>query len=556
MSDDEESRDTDYETTSEVSDIESADDINNCEPEKAIDWNLSKDKLINWSKTPINCDKGRKRAENVISNTPGITRYAKAKIDTIFSTFDLCFPHKIRSLIVEKTNENGKEKFCSSWTDLTDQEFLTYIGLLILAGVYKSNHESMTTLWHDVLGRPIFRATMSLQRFKNINTALTFDNKKTRKNRREADKFAPIRNVWDLWISQQKVLYNPGMNVTVDEQLLAFKGRCGFKQFMPSKPARYGIKFWVLCDSLTYYVWNMQPYLGKKEGSKPEKNQGRRVVLDLVENLKGRNVTCDNFFTDYVLLEELLKRHMTLVGTARANKTFLPPLVKSEQRKKPVFSSEFLYTQKGTLVRYVPKKYKFVTLLSSLHTTAEVANNEKKTPEIISFYNATKGAVDSVDQLISFSSVKRKTKKWPRVVFSNIIDISLLNAFVLWQQVNPNWNQTTNKRRIFLEKMALEIIQPTIDNRMRIPRGENALNAFNKLQSSSATTSPTPSTSKQKRKNVDFELPNQKKKQKSTARCVDCDKSKDRKAHNICNKCQKAVCGEHKIIVCKSCYNH
>lgn len=156
------------------------------------------------------------------------------------------------------------------------------------------------------------------------------------------------------------------MNVTVDEQLLAFKKRCGFKQFMPKKPSRYGLKFWVLCDSQSYFVWNMQPYLGKKAGAKPEKNQGRRVVLDLVEKLKGRNVTCDNFFTDYVLLEELLKRHITLVGTVRANKTFLPPLVKSEQRRKAIYSSEFLYKTKGILVRYVPKKYKFVTFIEFL----------------------------------------------------------------------------------------------------------------------------------------------------------------------------------------------
>ncbi|KRY04854.1 hypothetical protein T01_11867 [Trichinella spiralis] len=39
-------------------------------------------------------------------------------------------------------------------------------------------------------------------------------------------------------------MYNPSENVTVDERLYPFKGRCQFRQYMPKKPAKYGIKFW------------------------------------------------------------------------------------------------------------------------------------------------------------------------------------------------------------------------------------------------------------------------------------------------------------------------
>ncbi|KRY54561.1 hypothetical protein T03_1986 [Trichinella britovi] len=61
----------------------------------------------------------------------------------------------------------------------------------------------------------------------------------------------------------------------------------------------------------------MQIYTGKPSSGTREKNQGMRVVLDMVKGLKGHNVTCDNFFTAYSLGVELKKKNLTLVGTVK-----------------------------------------------------------------------------------------------------------------------------------------------------------------------------------------------------------------------------------------------
>jgi len=92
--------------------------------------------------------------------------------------------------------------------------------------------------------------------------------------------------------------YIPNENITVDEQLVTFRGRCPFCQFIPSKPGKYGIKIWALCDSVTSYVYNMQVYTGRQAGQNREVNQGQRVVLDLISGLEKseRNVTCDIFY--------------------------------------------------------------------------------------------------------------------------------------------------------------------------------------------------------------------------------------------------------------------
>eukprot|EP00064_Thunnus_orientalis_P004045 superscaffoldBa00000354_g4056 len=56
--------------------------------------------------------------------------------------------------------------------------------------------------------------------------------------------FAAIRDVWDKKVCHLPLLYNPGIDVTVDERLVPLRGHCAFKQYMPSKTGKYGIKIW------------------------------------------------------------------------------------------------------------------------------------------------------------------------------------------------------------------------------------------------------------------------------------------------------------------------
>ena len=92
--------------------------------------------------------------------------------------------------------------------------------------------------------------------------------------------------------------YTPRPHMTVDEQLVCFRGRCPCRQYIPSKPGKYGIKVWAICEANTSYALKMQVYSGKDSTIGREVNQGARVVKDLVKEIEnsGRNVTCDNFF--------------------------------------------------------------------------------------------------------------------------------------------------------------------------------------------------------------------------------------------------------------------
>ena len=125
-----------------------------------------------------------------------------------------------------------------------------------------------------------------------------FDNKATRAVRCLNDKLAAFRKIWNMFVEICKSMYLVGTAVCIDEQLLPFRGRCAFRQYMPKKPSKYGIKIWMMCDCATKYMMNSKVYLGR-ENNEVARGLASDVVCTLVQPISGqqggRNVTTDNF---------------------------------------------------------------------------------------------------------------------------------------------------------------------------------------------------------------------------------------------------------------------
>ena len=108
--------------------------------------------------------------------TPGPTHFANARIISPETAFDLFFHKEILQLILHFTNLQG-QRFVHEWRDVEKQELPGYLGLLIPAAMFKSQHESTKSLWGRETGRPLFAGTMSPKRFLQINLAVRFDDK-------------------------------------------------------------------------------------------------------------------------------------------------------------------------------------------------------------------------------------------------------------------------------------------------------------------------------------------------------------------------------------------
>ena len=59
-------------------------------------------------------------------------------------------------------------------------------------------------------------------------------------------------------------------------------------------------------------------------------------------------------------------------------------------------------------------------------------SGDMKKPEIITFYNSTKGGVDMVDQMAGEYDTSRNSRRWPLTVFYTLLNVSTINAYILY----------------------------------------------------------------------------------------------------------------------------
>lgn len=52
-----------------------------------------------------------------------------------------------------------------------------------------------------------------------------------------------------------ETVYTPEKQLAVDESLMMWKDRLLFRQYIPMKRARFGIKFFCLCEKVTHTVF-------------------------------------------------------------------------------------------------------------------------------------------------------------------------------------------------------------------------------------------------------------------------------------------------------------
>lgn len=497
-----------------------------------------------WLKTPFR-QNVRTRAENIITQLPGVTQEAKSATSEL-ECWGLFFSNEMLQNILRYTNVRIQRKIVSC-EDLSKHtyikecsmaEFKAFIGLLYIAGLNRSGRQNLSDLWaSDGTGVEIFRLVMSEQRFHFIQSCLCFDDDTTREQRQQLDNLAPIRELFDTFVENCRTTYSPGEYLTIDEMLVAFRGRCKFRQYIPSKPAKYGIKIIALVDATNFYILNLEIYPGKQPaGPFTASNKPFDVVNRIVGPISksNRNLTFDNWFTSYDLVQHLLNEHkLTSVGTLRKNKKQIPAAF-IKTRGVDVFSSRFGFQKDITLVSHVPKKNKVVLLMSSLHHDNKIddSSGEKQKPEINTFYNKTKCGVDVADELCATYNVSRNSKRWPLTIFYAMLNMSGINGIIIHRINN---NKPTEKRRQFLKNLGLALVGEHLTVRQNV----NCLPREMRKRIREYVGEPS--------EEPPAKLPNARK------RCQVCPAKKDRKTKHTCQACLKFICPEHIISFCSDC---
>jgi len=461
-----------------ASDLENDDDSydtnDNNVATSETDFYLGKDKKTKWLKNRL-ANNTKKRTHNIVTQRSGVNSIAKHAV-SIIDCWKLFFPDSVINEIVVYTNkylDKIRKKYQRQIIipDTDKDEIDALFGLLYLAGFLRSNHLNLKDLWcNDGFAPEYFRSVMSEQRFYILLRALRFDDIETRNDRKSIDKLAPIRVIFDGFVKRCLECYTVGENCTIDEMLEGFRGRCSFRQYIPSKPNKYGIKIQALVDSKSFYTSNMEVYVGTQpDGPYKCDNSPASIVKRMIAPISktGRNITMDNWYNSIPLSIDLLENHkLTIVGTIRKNKREIPQCF-LDTKKRSLCSTIFGYGKNILLLSYVPRKNKNVIMISTMHDNGLIdeSSGAEKKPEVITYYNSTKGGVDVVDELKGEYSVSRISCRWSLTIFFALMNIAGINGQIIFRE---NTNQLIS-RRLFLKTLGKELTKNHMIRRLNIP---------------------------------------------------------------------------------------
>lgn len=195
------------------------------------------------------------------------------------------------NLICEETNKffkfvsetynfakNPKSRL-TGWKDLTVNELMQFFALTLLMPHVKKL--SIELFWTKCSLRqtPIFGEVMARDRYTSILAMLHFSD-----NRQPVGRLKKLQAILEPLRKAFKNAYTPGRNLCIDESLLLFKGRLLFKQYIPSKRSRFGIKTFVLCDCETGYILDFIIYTGSETEAEKIGDLGKAgdIVISLL----------------------------------------------------------------------------------------------------------------------------------------------------------------------------------------------------------------------------------------------------------------------------------
>lgn len=228
--------------------------------------------------------------------------------------------------ILEKSADVGHSSRLHNWVPTDYQEMRKCIALLGYMGVVKV--PELPDYWskNKLFSFELPRNVMPRNRFELL---LRFWHFADNDNAEPGNRLHKIEKFFNMFIKNFQSAFTPNESICIDETMIPFRGRLSFRQYIPSKRHRYGIKLYKLCTEKGY-TWNASIYIGKDKNPDTNVLASETVVLKLIQELldEGRTLYIDNFYSSIPLSYKLLERKTHSVGTWRSNRQFFPRDVK------------------------------------------------------------------------------------------------------------------------------------------------------------------------------------------------------------------------------------
>ena len=380
--------------------------------------------------------------------------------DGVINPID-CYRHfitdEIIHLMVRETNRYAEQHIQTQkltkrsktlqWRPTTNEEMFRFLGIILEMGLVQMPEIDYYWSKSKLFGSEVIQNTMSRDQFELLLKFFHFSN--NQEVHADQDRLFKLRPLLDLLRARFKSIYIPGSVISIDETMVPWKGRLLFKQYIPGKAHKYGVKIYKLAAT-NGYTWNFMIYTGKQDPT-AGLGHGQTVVLNLVDGLLQchRTVVVDNFFTSISLAERLLQNDTYLIGTLRSNRAGSGHEVAQKKLKR----GEIYALQSNNGVKLIKWKDKRDVLMISTkpsHSATVVetgkitqSNERIMKPQVVIDYNKGKQGIDLSDQLSAYYTCLRRSKKWyHKVAFEMIFGVSIVNAYLIYKE-NYDKNRMT-----------------------------------------------------------------------------------------------------------------
>ncbi len=249
--------------------------------------------------------------------------------------FHRFIPSELFQSIAEHTNEYAFEEISKKidqnqreWRNVTAADIGGYIGAVLLIGAQPGGRD-LAYYWNQKKDYPHWPVAkyVSLRRFQQISRYLKINRPGPLSDDQWYKKVEPLATHFRKATTSN--VYELPQNLSIDEQLVKFKGRSKHTIQMNSKAAGEGYKIYSLCCSNGYLIDFKFSSATEKVAELeqyPGFSQSEAVVLTLAESLLARFprprpfyvLHLDNFFTTRKLYQRLYELGIGANGTAKA----------------------------------------------------------------------------------------------------------------------------------------------------------------------------------------------------------------------------------------------
>lgn len=365
---------------------------------------------------------------------------SSSALDFFVSLFDdevnETLTNSINAYAIKRTMENTparKRSVFGRWRDITNDELHKFISVLIYMGMYKA--PAIADYW-SVSAEcyiPWIHHVFNRERFQDIYHTMLHCGDEAAEGKYKIEPFM------NLLLCKFRKAFYPFQELSIDEMVIGYKGRWQFKQFNASKPSKYHIKTFGLCDAATGFVVDILTYFGSNTSYKPELDldggHAVKVFSTLLEHVgTGHKIFADRYYTTRKLIDYLLSRKQYYTGTVNINRIGFPKEVKTLSLEQRAMKWYINHDKNLLCVAFRDKKAKRNVVLVS--TDAEVQTTKIKDmlkPNMINTYNRNMNGCDKLDQKVSYYGVfERKTVKWWKKLFYWMLEVTQANAYILF----------------------------------------------------------------------------------------------------------------------------